>query len=827
MPKNRVELLAPAGSWDALVAAIENGADAVYLGGKGFNARQAAANFDEDALHRALDYAHVHSGRIYLTLNTIVGDAEMEEALLLAGQAYAAGVDGIIVQDLGLASLLARIFPKLPLHASTQMTVYSADGIKRLESLQFRRVVLARELPLPEIRSIAQASALEVEVFVHGALCISYSGQCLMSSMIGGRSGNRGKCAQPCRMKYQLVGARDCSGYLLSPKDLCGLEFLPELVAAGVAALKIEGRMKSPEYVAIVVSIYRKYLDRVLAGENRFNVAEQDRHALLQIFNRGGFCSGYLEGKTGRDLMSYEKPKNWGVFLGEVLRYDRKVHGVEVLLEEKIAMGDGIEVWNEEEESPGTLVTEMRVSGKAVKEARAGEVALLGSIDGNVQRGDKVYKTSELALNKAARETCNGKPRRKWPINGKVCIETGRPAYLTVWDAEGFRGEAQGTLRPEPALTQPLTEERLGEQIRKTGATPFVFKDLEIVLSSGLLLPIAEINALRREALGKLQQARIQSYQRKPEPQHEEIRKKLLHDRTDKRVPATPPKISLWYQRWDCAQHREFLKVERVYLPWTAWADQAGQRLVEGWRGAGCEVFVALPLLWREEDEQALRRHWDKMRVIGVDGVLLTNLAAITWAAEVPGLRKVSDYQLHTFNGHTLDLLANWGMDGATLSPELNMVEVEAMPKPPTMQLEALVYGRLPLMISEYCPAGCIEGGLTARESCHSLCRQHDFRLRDRTGSDFPIICDPATCRSVVLNTHTLFVPDLLPRLSSAGVKMGRLLITDEDSATVAALVALYRDAAQQGSKALEHHEKITEKIKSGGWTRGHYFRGV
>ncbi|NLD47499.1 MAG: U32 family peptidase, partial [Clostridiaceae bacterium] len=328
MKCNKPELLAPCGDQDAFKAAVENGADAVYLGGRLFNARQFAANFDSEKLKEASDYAHVRAVNVYLAMNTLMSEGELGKALEFLQEAYLAGIDGVIVQDLGFAALVRKAFPDLPLHASTQMTIYNIEGVRTLEKIGFKRVVLARELSLEEIGSICTETGLEVEVFAHGALCTGYSGQCLMSSIIGGRSGNRGKCAQPCRLPYELEGEnpnRNSSinrGYYLSPKDLCTVGLLGEIAATGVKSLKIEGRMKSPEYVATVVRIYRKYLNRVFEKGKlsvKYAIDEQDLSDLLKIFNRGGFSEGYFKGKTGKDMMSYEKPKNWGVYLGDVI----------------------------------------------------------------------------------------------------------------------------------------------------------------------------------------------------------------------------------------------------------------------------------------------------------------------------------------------------------------------------------------------------------------------------------------------------------------------------------------------------------------------------
>ena len=322
-----IELLSPVGDFECLKAAVQNGADAVYFGANLFSARAFASNFDDNILEEAINYAKIRGVKTNLTLNTLIKNNEVADAINLAKKAYEYGIDAIIVQDLGLARYLIKNFPGLHVHGSTQMSVHNLNGVHKLQELGFSRVVLSRELSIKEIEEICKNSDIEIEVFVHGALCISYSGQCLFSSMVGGRSGNRGKCAQPCRLPYQLIENNQANqkvidnGYLLSPRDLCGLEFLPQLVNAGVSCLKIEGRMKTPEYVATVTRIYRKYLDLAISGQS-FIIDEQDKKDLLQVFNRGGFSNGHLGNTPNRNLIYKEKPNNMGIELGKVSNFN-------------------------------------------------------------------------------------------------------------------------------------------------------------------------------------------------------------------------------------------------------------------------------------------------------------------------------------------------------------------------------------------------------------------------------------------------------------------------------------------------------------------------
>ncbi len=430
--EKKPELLAPVGSLESLYAAVQNGCDAVYLGGKSFGARAYAQNFDREELRTAFDYAHLYGVRIYITINTLYKDDEISSVLEFVKELYDDGVDGVILQDLGMAQLIHQTFPELELHASTQMTVHNLEGAKYLEGLGFSRVVLAREMTLEEISEIVKGTSLEVETFIHGALCISYSGQCLMSSLIGGRSGNRGRCAQPCRLPYTLVNRKTTEKivsdlttfqkgkssstlkgrYLLSPKDISTLEIIPSLIQAGIKSFKIEGRMKRPEYAAAVTSIYRKYIDLALKEPKSYQVDPQDIENLSQIFNRGGFSLGYYQGKTGRSMMSYLRPKNWGVKIGEVISYNPRNNLCKIKLTGKLESGDGIEIWTDQGENPGTLVQSTQLSNELVTL----------TIKGKINAGNPVYRTSDKILLDDLAKTYDNIYQRKINLFGKISL---------------------------------------------------------------------------------------------------------------------------------------------------------------------------------------------------------------------------------------------------------------------------------------------------------------------------------------------------------------------------------------------------------------------
>lgn len=427
----KVELLSPVGEWDSLVAAVQNGANAVYFGANEFNARMNSKNFDRETLKKAIEYAKLRNVKTNLTLNILIKNSEFEKAMDLVKYAYSCGIDAIIVQDLGLAREIIKTFPDLDVHSSTQMTIYNLDGVRQIEKLGFKRCVLARELSIDEISYISKNTNLEIEVFIHGALCICYSGQCLMSSMIGGRSGNRGKCAGTCRLPYTLLKDEDPidKGYLLSSKDVCTLDILPKLIEAGVKSFKIEGRMKSPEYVGLVTSIYRKYID--LANSDKpYNVDEEDREKLMQIFNRGGFSTGYLKGKLGKEMIYKYKPNNMGVYLGKVINYNPNKEYVKFKTEKDIAIGDSIAI-----NDSSCKTSELMIEGTNIKLAKRGQVVTCGRINGKISPGDKIYKTVSILLNKEIEQISN-KENIKRKIDCKIIIKADEPIKLYIKDRQ-------------------------------------------------------------------------------------------------------------------------------------------------------------------------------------------------------------------------------------------------------------------------------------------------------------------------------------------------------------------------------------------------------
>ena len=520
--RKRVELLAPAGSKEQFFAAVENGADAVYMGGRFLNAREAAEGFSDDDIERAVIYAHLRDVKVYVAMNTLVSDAELEEGADYAEFLYEAGVDGVIIQDLGLGHLIHERIPDLEMHLSTQATAVGPVAVSTAASLGYSRVVPARELSLSELRAAcANGAGAEVEAFCHGALCICYSGQCQLSRYNGGRSGNRGSCAQPCRLRYNTLtenGTALTAGvpsYPLSPKDLCLIDDLGSMIDAGVASLKIEGRLKSPEYVAVVTGIYRKYIDKYL-DNGYYTVSREDREALTQIFSRGGSCKGYLEGKTDRELMSGDVPKNSGVRVGTVVGRGKNDHQVIVKLSRGIETGDGIEIHGKGLIS--NIVTYIKANDDGT--------TVIGDFRGEITEGAAVYRTSSKTQLKEARKTFQSLDfesvgKRKLPVKAEMRID-GETLILGIEASDGTYSEC---IRAIPAKLEDGdgTSDRFDKALRKTGGTPFEVTDIRIPREvRELSMKVSEINDMRRVALSALENKIIKRIHRDPSPYYAE-----------------------------------------------------------------------------------------------------------------------------------------------------------------------------------------------------------------------------------------------------------------------------------------------------------------
>lgn len=810
MTDRKVELLAPAGSPEAYKAAVAAGADAVYLGAKAFNARINANNFDNHVLSEVIRDAHIRGVKIYLTLNTLIADKELEEARQLASFAYKEGIDGIIIQDLGLIDILREVAPGLPVHASTQMTIHNTDGVKAAQALGISRVVLARELSISEIKEIIKNTGIEAEIFIHGALCICRSGQCLLSSFIGGRSGNRGKCAQPCRLPYNIEGVSVSGGYLLSPKDLMTLELLPDIINAGVKALKIEGRMKSPEYVTATVMIYRKYVDMALANPSAYRVDPQDVRMLEQVFNRGGFTTGYLKGMD-KHLISIEHPKHWGIPAGTVVSNkgggyrkfytDRENILVDVKLDEQVNIGDGIEIWDEKIQS--AIVSVMIKDGEHVKNAGPGDIVLLGNFKSGAKPGSRVYKTYDRKLMEYL-SGLSSKNVPSVPIKGKfVFFEGGKPV-LTVTDNKGNTVVAEGTDECQRAVKKPLTGERVSEQLKKTGDTPYCFECINVLTDNRSFIPVSAVNEMRRDALARLSQKRAAYAERRAVPEND-------HFPGNTQILSGKRRISLFFYKNPPEIFPEDVPADRVYIR------PEDPDIIEKFQKSGAEVFAAIPAVLTDSqmDMYVQRIHSLKKTP---DGILAGNLGVLhRMRDEFPDVPVCLDFTMNIFNSSAIEVLSKYKPSGIMPSLELDFEGYKEL-RPGNIPLEAYVYGVIPVMTLEYCPAS--NNGRCSGKC--GMCRNRQGYLTDQRGRRFLYSTDPSLKRTTVFNSSILMLDDIEP-FKKTGVKILRIGIMDESPDEINEICRFYRNLWIDGVKPA--HVKLNTGDMN--FTTGHYYRGV
>ncbi|MBR6253553.1 MAG: U32 family peptidase [Clostridia bacterium] len=778
MDKN-VELLAPAGSYDAFIAAVENGANAVYLGGKLFNARANASNFDLDELKKIVDYAHLRDVKIHLTLNTLLDDNEITKALDYAKDIYNIGVDAVIVQDLGLASLLHKYIPDLPLHASTQLSTHNLEGVNELTKIGFSRVVLARELSIEEIKYICDNTNTEIEIFAHGAQCICYSGECLMSSMIGDRSGNRGKCAQPCRLPYELIKEdskgiiTSCGkGYLLSPKDLSTIDILKDI--PNVCCLKIEGRMKSPEYVSTVVSIYRKYLDNLTSIPS-----SNDKKDLMQIFNRGGFSHAFLEGKIGKDTMCYEKPKNWGLFVGKIISYDNKnTITVSNNGDLDLIVGDGIEVWNNSNDSPSCIISNLEKTSNGYK---------IGRIHGRINVGDKVYRTSSKILNQKAHESYSRGFVRHKKVDCKITIKEYTPITLTINDFDYV-----SDIIPEKAINASTPKSKIVEQLRKTGNTPFEINILEIDMDDNIFLPISKINEVRRNAFEEYEKDVLNRYSSRTKISS--IEPAIIHQNSDK----SPKHVSVFFNYLK----EEYLKLKNIDNYYFSFKDALNNlELIKKFSG---KKYILFPTITKSNYEKLIKNNIEKISEF-VDGFVISNIGQLEY---VKNLDKdlVANYTLNTFNSYAVNLLKNIGFKRVIMSPELTKNQINNIKS--NIEIETISYGNICVMTSEYCPVGSVAGGFCKNKACSKPCTKKDrYYLKDRMNMNFRVIPDNIDCQSRIFNSKTNSI-----ETKELNIDVIRLDFIDE--------------TFEEIQNAIDTHIR-GNKLSGENYTNGHFIRPV
>ena len=738
-----VELLSPVGDFECLKAAVQNGADAVYFGANSFSARAFASNFNDSTLEEAINYAKLRGVKTNLTLNTLIKNNEMEEAIKLATKAYQYGIDAIIVQDLGLATYLINNFPDLDIHASTQMSIHNLEGVKQLEKIGFSRAVLSRELTLNEIEYICKNSNIEIEVFVHGALCISYSGQCLFSSLVGSRSGNRGKCAQPCRLPYELIENNSSidKGFLLSPKDLCGLDLLPQLIKSGVTCLKIEGRMKTPEYVATVTRIYRKYIDIILNGKD-FIIDKKDKMDLLQVFNRGGFSEGHLKNQANKNLIYKEKSNNMGIYLGKVSNFNNQKGYITLIAQTPLNIGDKISIENKKHETSLYTISELMINNKNIKQAILGDKIKIGRMKGNINIGDKIYKVSDKSLTTSALDSIN-KENRKNNLMCKLIVKRNTPISLTVYTPNSLNINVSSSITPIEAINNPITKERLISQLSKTSNTPFNFSNFEIILEDGLYIPnISLINELRREALSKYEQSFIQKFKRSvPKLQNNHLHSSNINKTSKKEISVLLNILNLNYD------YSSLKNVDRLYIPFKFFLNNKYLNLITNI----CENFntyIYMPTIIRTNYNNLIKNNIALiLHNFKIKGFVISNLGNLELLKSYANNYEfICNYTFNIYNNLTILSLSPYYI---TLSPELNNYDIEKINT--NSKCELIVYGRTPLMNTNYCLLG---NSNNCYNDCTKKCNSNNkYFIKDRLGFLFRIITDNIQTITTIFNS--------------------------------------------------------------------------
>ncbi len=778
----RPEILAPAGSMEALKAAVHAGADAVYLGGSRFGARAYADNFDETALIQAIEYAHLYGVKVYLTINTLFRNEEITQLFDYLSPLYQAGLDAVIVQDLGVMCYVHQNFPDLPIHASTQMTITTEYAYSLLKDYGVVRIVPARELSLQEIKRLKEGPDIpEVEVFVQGALCYCYSGQCLMSSMLGGRSGNRGRCAQTCRLPYLLYDKKgdhiDSEGaYLLSLKDLCGLEAVPDLIEAGVDSFKIEGRMKKAEYVAACVRAYRSAVDAWYEGEFSKNNIEKYKDEMAQVYNRGGFTKGYYHRKNGRDMMSVKAPGNVGVTIGNIV--DIRKNRIWIKLQKDVHKEDIFVLEGKKEQ----ITLTCNIEGKS------GTVIIL-----NASRTQELHKNQSVTrmfhkpLMEELKNLCS--TDKKLPLWGKLELMTGSPAALFLSMRRGNSEQkivCNGSV-VEKAEARPLSEEVVQDKVGKIGNTRYYFEKLDINISEGAFYPLKELKELRREAINILEQAVKEAYRRQPP-----IRKDMIFEKESSGMESDTSVMVSDLKQFNLVKCEK--RIKNIYLDLQYFQKEVIISLLEEKK----DCYIVLPPVLRTVSLKEMK----ELPITKIKGVVVRNIDELAYLKHIEYRGQiVADYSLYAMNDYAAYFMRTLFSDiRITVPAELNQKQMNTLCYMPQIS-ELEVYGYKQLMISAQCLQSTLAG-------CRKDCAV--FNLQDRLHKSFKVSCICKYCYNLIYNGVPTVLFDLNQR-GLIGSRVKRLHFTEEDEEEVMSVLhAFFGGSSMEGEK-----------------TRGHYNRGV
>ncbi|MDD2957928.1 MAG: DUF3656 domain-containing protein [Lachnospiraceae bacterium] len=794
-----IELLAPGGSYDGMKAAVNAGADAIYMGGRRFGARAYAKNPEETELLAAMDYCHLHGRRLYLTVNTLLKETELERELYdYILPLYEHGVDAILVQDFGVFCFLRRNFPDLELHASTQMTITGPDGARLLKRMGAKRIVTSRELSLKEISEIHRQVDIEIEAFVHGALCYCYSGQCLMSSLIGGRSGNRGRCAQPCRLPYDLIqdgSVPNRDKYLLSLKDICTLELLADMAQAGICSLKIEGRMKRAEYAAGVTAVYRKYLDQyVIPGKKDYRVEEEDLQILMDLYNRGGFSKGYYQVYNGKEMMSMKRPNHYGTEAVKVLSADSNQIRLKAL--EPLWEKDTIELTGKETE---LMIRETVPQGKEFTVSGHYPVQKKGRILSRVK--------SEHLLNELQKKYLDIDIFEK--IKGKFMLVPENPAILSV-SCANQEVTVYGEI-PEQAQSRPLDSDTVSRQLQKTGGTLFQFEQLDITIEGQLFYPMQSLNAMRRSALEELKNKLLEAFRRKQTIQPVSLKDLPLRKTAEE--SQAQPELRVSVETWEQLEAAaESDLVSAVYVDCCMFFPIKGRDAGSFAKAASLlharnkKCCIAMPVIWRPKSILAFEKNLLN-QIASADGFLLRNAEELEYLQTYRGsFEWIADSSLYTYNREAREFLREQGITGDTIPLELNLGELKERGCEGS---EITIYGYQPLMITAQC---------LIRNT--SECRKTPgiSYLKDRKEIRFPVKNQCSICTNIIYNSLPLNLFSFSGQILGLHPASVRLAFTLETKQETAAIL--------EAANSFFAKETMENRWKAEG-TRGHFKRGV
>ncbi|MDF9840202.1 MULTISPECIES: U32 family peptidase [unclassified Paenibacillus] len=798
-----VELLAPAGDWDCMRAAVANGADAVFFGVEKFNARARANNFRMDELPEIMAFLHSYGVKGFLTFNILVFENELADAKELIDACIDAGVDAVIVQDLGLVRMIREISPDFPIHGSTQMTITSPEAVEFTKPWGMERVVLGRENNLKQIKTIGDQARLPMEVFVHGALCVSYSGQCLTSEMWGGRSANRGECAQACRLPYDLMvdGVVQPMGdvtYLLSPKDLAAIDLMPELIEAGVTSFKIEGRLKTPEYVANVVSKYRKAIDRYFEG-NWSPTSKEDMRELQQSFSRG-FTHGFLEGTNNKKLVDGTFPKSRGVYMGTVEQILRD--GVVCRIHAPLKRGDGIvfDAGDPTKKEEGGRVYDLRRKGVKL-EGEAGEGWIVDIVPGRndvdlrrLHVGDRIWKTNDPALDKSLRQSYETeKPYRVFPVHVKVEGRAGEP--LATWWTDVQKNvtvRVDSELLLEPAQKRPMDTALLEEQFGRLGGTVFQLEALRSHLEGDVIVPMRELNSIRRQAVELLAGER-------PKPPVYVKRAVEVYGDAARRGDAAPrgeAELTALCRSLPQVQAALEAGVKNIYADFEF--IKQFPAAVDAVRAAGASIALATPRIHMPGENGY---HANILR-LQPDAVLVRNTGALYYylkhRMEHPDAqhpRLIGDFSLNIANHKAVDLFLEAGLDTVTPSYDLNIQQmVDLLGRSDTSRMEVVIHQHLPMFHTEHCVYCTFMSEGTNYTNCGRPCEEQRASLQDRIGMSHPVRVDEG-CRNTVYNAVEQSGAEYLNNFRDLGVSSFRVEFLEETPEQVAEVISLYTRA--------------------------------